>query len=180
MRFPKPWADVVARLRVPSGFVLAASFALLARPTRESLLWSLPLSVAGLALRGWAAGHLAKNQQLAVGGPYSYIRNPLYAGTLLVAAGLVLAAQRWELAGVFALVFALVYLPVIQNEEDHLRKIFPEYSAYANRVPLLFPRIRLLRTEARWQQALYLRNEEYNALLGYLAGLGWLIWRVSP
>ena len=41
-------------------------------------------------LRAWAAGHLAKNSQLARSGPYASVRNPLYIGTLLVAAGLVL------------------------------------------------------------------------------------------
>ena len=31
-RFPKPYADFVARLRVPSGFLLAIAFAWLSRP----------------------------------------------------------------------------------------------------------------------------------------------------
>jgi protein-S-isoprenylcysteine O-methyltransferase Ste14 len=76
--FPKPYADVVARLRVTTGFVLVAAFAWLSHPDFRSLAWGLPLSLVGLWLRGWAAGHLEKNVRLAVSGPYAHVRNPLY------------------------------------------------------------------------------------------------------
>src|SRR4051795_6994030 len=124
MIFSKRYADVVAKLRVPGGFLMAAAFAWLASPTQCSLVAGIPVSAAGLALRAWAAGHLAKNQELAISGPYAYIRNPLYLGTLCVAAGLVIAARRWELLVLFAAVFGLVYLPVIELEEQHLRSLF--------------------------------------------------------
>ncbi len=178
--FPKRWADVVSRLRVPSGFLLAISFGWLARPSSISLASGIPISVAGLMLRAWAAGHLAKNQRLAVSGPYAYVRNPLYLGTLLVATGLVIAAQRWELAIIFAAVFVAVYLPVIQNEEQHLRSLFPvDFPAYTRDVRLIVPRLRprLSGQRFRFDAGLYRQNEEYNALLGYLAGLAWLLWR---
>jgi protein-S-isoprenylcysteine O-methyltransferase Ste14 len=178
--FPKPYADVVARLRVPTGFLIVIVFAWFSLPTRESFLWGMPISVAGLALRAWAAGCLAKNQNLATGGPYAYTRNPLYIGTLLVAAGLAIAARSIWLAVLFALVFVFVYLPVIQNEEQHLRKIFPEYAAYADRVPALWPRFaQKSRTDPNpFSPALYLRNQEYNAGLGFLAGMLFLLWKL--
>lgn len=177
MHFSKPYADRVQRLRVPAGFVLVAAFAWLSEPTPATLLAGVPVSLAGLLLRGWAAGHLAKNQNLATGGPYAWVRNPLYLGTLMVAAGLALASRRWELALLFGVVFAFVYFPVIQQEEQHLRKLFPDFDAYSRRVPLLLPRGRRIQNSARFRASLYLRNEEYNAALGYLAGLGWLVWR---
>lgn len=175
--FPKPYADAVARLRVPGGFLLVGAFAWLARPCWASLALGVPLSLAGLALRAWAAGHLAKNQRLATGGPYGWVRNPLYIGTLLVAAGIVVSAQRWELALLFAGVFGLIYLPVIELEEQHLRSLFPAYADYCRRVPMLIPRLRRLEPAERFQWALYLRNEEYNAAAGYAVGLAWLVWR---
>lgn len=177
--FPKPYADFVARLRVPGGFLLAAAFVWLAAPDAGSMAAGIPVSALGLLVRGWAAGHLAKNQQLAESGPYSYIRNPLYLGTLLVAAGLVLAAQRWSLALLFAAVFSLIYLPVIELEEQHLRKLFPGYGRYAARVPLLLPRGRRVFSEARFRGSLYMRNQEYQALFGYLAGLALLVWKTA-
>jgi protein-S-isoprenylcysteine O-methyltransferase Ste14 len=175
--FPKPYADAVARLRVPFGFLMVAVFAWLAAPNRASLAWGLPVACAGLLLRGWAAGHLAKNERLAVSGPYAYVRNPLYVGTLLVAAGLALAARRWEIAALFAAVFTLVYLPAIELEEQHLRHLFPDYAAYAARVPLLRPRLQRARSPERFQWRLYRRNEEYQAALGFLAGVAWLLFR---
>ena len=175
--FPKPYADTVARLRVPGGFLLVAAFAWLAAPDRTSLTTGLPLSLLGLGLRAWAAGHLAKNETLATSGPYAWIRNPLYIGTLLVAAGLVVAARQAELAVLFAAVFLLVYLPVIELEEQHLRKLFPQYADYADRVPSLLPRGRRSPDQKKFRADLYIRNQEYQALLGFLAGALFLLWR---
>ncbi len=183
LTFPKKYADTVAKLRVPSGFLLCAGFGWLAAPSWESLMAGVPLSMAGVALRAWAAGNLAKNQNLAMNGPYAWIRNPLYAGTLLVAAGVVISAQRWELVALFAAVFGLVYLPVIQLEEQHLAKLFPNFADYCRRVPLLIPYKGKAPNRSSgpsgFQWALYRKNEEYNALLGYLAGAAWLTWRAA-
>lgn len=176
-RFPKGYADVVARLRVPGGFLLVAAFAWLAAPDVQSLALGVPISLAGLVLRGWAAGHLQKNTTLAISGPYAWIRNPLYLGTLIVAAGLVVAAQRWELAVLFAAVFGLVYFPVIELEEQHLRKLFPRFEQYWQRVPMLLPSGRKTDGREAFRFSVYWRNEEYNAFLGYLAGLALLIWK---
>jgi len=179
--FPKRYADAVARLRVPGGFLLVAAFAWYSRPSVRSLWAGIPLFVLGLALRGWAAGHLAKNQSLATGGPYAYTRNPLYLGTLLVAAGLAVAAQSPGLASLFAAVFVLIYLPVIEQEEQHLRKIFPGYAEYAGQVPALWPRFPAQKIGGcpnPFRIALYLRNQEYQASAGFLAGVLFLVWKV--
>jgi protein-S-isoprenylcysteine O-methyltransferase Ste14 len=178
--FPKRYADAVAKLRVPSGFVLVAVFAWFSRPTSHSLALGLPLGLVGLALRAWAAGCLAKNRQLATGGPYAYTRNPLYLGTLLVAAGLVAASRNIGLGIVFMFVFLLVYLPVIQLEEQHLRHLFQEYAAYAEQVPALWPRLTPApaRNPNPFQAALYLRNQEYQAGAAFGAGMLFLLWKV--
>jgi protein-S-isoprenylcysteine O-methyltransferase Ste14 len=166
----------VARLRVPSGFLLVAAFGWFSDPSPCSLVGGFPIAAAGLFLRGWAAGHLAKNERLATSGPYAHLRNPLYLGTLLAAAGLAAASRSWALGALFAAVFGLVYLPVIELEEQHLRKLFPEYAAYASRVPLLWPRLRG-RGDRPFEWRLYRKNEEYQAALGFLAGAAWLIWK---
>jgi Putative protein-S-isoprenylcysteine methyltransferase len=177
--FPKAYADTVARLRVPSGFLLVAAFAWFSAPTGRSLAWGVPISLAGLLLRALAAGYLAKNEKLATGGPYRFIRNPLYVGTLLVAAGLVVASRSLLLAVLFAAVFLLIYLPVIELEEQHLRKLFPEFAAYAAKVPMLAPNGRTADPAGAFRTSLYLRNQEYQALLGYLAGLALLVWKAG-
>ena len=178
-RFPKPYADAVARLRVPIGFLLVAAFAWFSRPAPGSFLLGLLVSLLGLALRGWAAGCLEKNQALATGGPYAYTRNPLYLGTLLVAAGLAAASRRAGLGVLFAAVFVLVYLPAIQLEEQHLRKLFPAYPFYATSVPALWPR---RPGGPAWdgppfQWRLYWKNREYQAAAGFAAGMLFLLWK---
>jgi protein-S-isoprenylcysteine O-methyltransferase Ste14 len=177
LRFPKPYADLVARLRVPGGFLLVAAFAWFSNPDARSLAFGLPVSLIGLALRAWAAGHLAKNQALATGGPYAYTRNPLYLGTLLVAAGLAIAARSAGLGVLFALVFLGIYLPVIQLEEQHLRALFPEYAAYAARVPALLPGRPDRGSPGSFQWALYRKNREYQAALGLALGALFLVWK---
>jgi len=180
IRFPKPYADAAARLRVPSGFLIVVVFGWFSRPAPQSMAIGIPVSLLGLALRAWAAGCLAKNRELATGGPYAYTRNPLYIGTLLVAAGLAVASSSVGLAALFALVFLLVYLPVIQNEEEHLRKIFPEYAAYAERVPALIPRLTPAeKTPNPFRAGLYLANQEYQAGLGFIAGMLFLSWKMG-
>jgi hypothetical protein len=73
---------------------------------------------------------------------------------------------------------------VIQNEEQHLRQIFPEYAAYAERVPAFIPRLAPRLNPARennpnpFRTGLYLKNQEYKAGLGFLAGMLFLLWKM--
>jgi protein-S-isoprenylcysteine O-methyltransferase Ste14 len=175
--FPKPYADVVQRLRVASGFVLLVAFGVFADPVAQTMLVGLPISLFGLAIRGWAAGHLAKNEQLATTGPYAFMRNPLYTGTLLTALGIVIACRSFALAAIFLVVFLLVYLPVIELEEQHLRKLFPNYSGYAARVHRFLPLSRWEGREARFSSQLYMKNQEYKAALGFAVALLWMAFR---
>jgi protein-S-isoprenylcysteine O-methyltransferase Ste14 len=179
MQFSKAYADRVAKLRVPSGFLIVLVFAALSHPTVESLVVGFPVSVAGLALRAWAAGCLRKDSTLATAGPYAHMRNPLYVGTLVVAAGLVVASRNLLLGVLFTAVFLFVYLPVIQLEEQHLRQLFSAYSEYARHVRALLPRITPWANAGgpRFSFAQYKKNREYQAGLGFLVGALYLVWR---
>lgn len=175
MIFSKPYADAVARLRVTCGFVLVAAFLWLSAPTLSSLAMGLPVAFLGLALRAWAAGHLEKDSVLTESGPYRWVRNPLYIGTLTAAAGFVIASRRWELGVLFAFVFVLIYLPVVELEEQHLRRLFPAYAEYAQRVPKLLPRPPRGGGGKPFRLSLYMRNREYEAALGFLAVVALLV-----
>ena len=175
--FAKPYADFVQRLRVPSGFLLLVAFAWFSQPSITSLIAGLPVAVLGLFIRAWAAGHLQKNQALSTAGPYAYVRNPLYVGTLLSAAGIILAGRSVVLALLSCFVFLLVYLPAIELEEQHLRKLFPAYGAYAAGVHRFLPLSKCDAGETAFSWRLYLRNQEYKALLGFLLALAWLLKR---
>lgn len=177
MIFAKPYADIVVRLRVPGGFLLLVLFAWRAAPTLSSLAIGLPVAVAGLLVRAWAAGHLEKNQRLAVTGPYAYVRNPLYLGTVIAAAGIVIASRDLLLTVIFAAVFFLVYLPAVELEEQHLRALFPAYAIYASHVHRFLPRANPQPARGAFTWSRYLRNQEYKALIGFFCAAAWLLWR---
>ncbi|MGC8760675.1 MAG: methyltransferase family protein [Bryobacteraceae bacterium] len=179
--FGKRYADAVQRWRVPSGIALAAAFVLLADPVPPTLLLGLPFCLFGLALRAWAAGHLRKDEALTVSGPYAFVRNPLYLGSLVAALGCVIAAARAELALLAGAYFLLVYLPVVEQEEQHLRELFPQYDGYARRVRAFLPTLPERMPQQPFSLRLYLKNREQRALYGFAAVYAFLalklLWR---
>jgi len=176
----KDYAAWASRWRVPLGFGLAACYLLLAQPTPKLLLSGAALALAGLLLRAWAAGHLAKNRRLSTGGPYAYTRNPLYLGSAVMGLGGALAGRSWLVGGAFAVLFVLVYWPVMQREARFLRSEFPDaFESYARQVPLFFPRLSPFReVDERFDGRLYLRNHEYEAAAGYASVMLFLVLKL--
>src|SRR5688572_15179988 len=95
----------IQRWRVPLGFICGFVFIAFAKPTPTVLLIGAAVSLVGLAIRAWASGHIRKNAELAVSGPYSYTRNPLYFGSFLIGLGFTIASGRLLLALLFAALF---------------------------------------------------------------------------
>ena len=163
------WQRIARRIRVPLGFLTAALylFELIRNAPRPSAIaWSLVLVLPGLWLRGYSSGYVKKNRELTTTGPYAHTRNPLYLGSMLIAAG-----------------FAVIYIPVIASEERFLRAAFPQFDAYCRLVPRLVPRLTPARPLDQKTAApdaipdssappqgcslsLYLRHREYNAAIG--------------
>jgi protein-S-isoprenylcysteine O-methyltransferase Ste14 len=133
---------VPSRLRVPAGYLLGVLALALARPSVRSLLLSVPLVLAGEAIRLWASGHLEKTRALATGGPYAHTRNPLYVGSALLAVGVATAsASPWVVLAVAG--YFLAFYPRVVREEAHfLRDRFKaDYESWAATVPLFWPRL---------------------------------------
>ncbi|MEO8869669.1 MAG: isoprenylcysteine carboxylmethyltransferase family protein [Granulicella sp.] len=166
------WQRVARRIRVPLGFVFAAVFLWLARPTGHSMLWSLLLVVPGVWLRGFASGYVRKNTELATTGPYAHTRNPLYLGSMMIAFGFAAAAWSWIILVALAVLFTIIYLPTIRSEEAYLRGAFAGFDAYAAQVPRLLPRITPAHSDAergQFSPALYRQHREYNCGVGAIA-----------
>jgi protein-S-isoprenylcysteine O-methyltransferase Ste14 len=161
------WSTVARYIRVPLGFLFAVFYIWLAKPTAASILAGAALIIPGLALRALASGHVQKNEQLATSGPYAYTRNPLYLGSLILAAGFALAARSWWIAGALVVFFLAIYIPVIRGEEAFLRQRFPHFEEYARSVPALLPRLkRYGSSSGSFSWDLYWKHREYNSLLG--------------
>ena len=169
------------RLRVPLSFVCAALFLLFARPGPVTLMAGVTVSVFGLLLRAWAAGHIRKNSQLATSGPYAYSRNPLYLGSFLLGLGFTIGSGWWPLGILFGALFLGIYLPVMRVESETLTQLFGEsYQRYARGVPLFLPRITPYRSgeeKTVFDSSLYMRYREYRAALGLVVAWGLLVFK---
>jgi protein-S-isoprenylcysteine O-methyltransferase Ste14 len=168
------WQRIARRIRVPLGFATAAIYLLEAgrrMPVPGAVSWSLALVIPGLWLRGYASGYVKKNEELTTTGPYAHVRNPLYLGSILIAAGFAVALLSWPVAVALSVMFVAVYVPVIASEERFLRATFPEFDEYCRHVPRLIPRFTPAHSPGEGQNGrffmpLYLKHREYNALLG--------------
>jgi len=174
------WQKIARRIRVPLGFLAAALYLFSLwqhAPLPQAIGWSLMLVLPGLWLRAYASGYVKKNQELTVTGPYAHTRNPLYLGSILIAAGFAVALLSWPIAIVLAVGFAIIYIPVIASEERFLRNTFASFDEYCRQVPRIIPRLTPARmaedngqrpSGGRFSLDLYLRHREYNAAIGAL------------
>lgn len=132
------------RTRIAAAWIFGIWLAASARtvPSGLSSLLGMTVCFLGAALRYWASGFLRKDSRPAVGGPYAWVRNPLYLGTYLMAVGTAWTAQSYVLALVVSILFAVVYHYIILDEENKLRHIFgAPYLKYCELVPRFFPRV---------------------------------------
>ena len=165
-----PVAATIARRRVAAGFLLGALAFWFAEPTPTTLAIGAVVATAGEAVRIWAAGHLEKGREVTASGPYAFTRHPLYAGSALMAAGIVIAAARIPIAIVVAMYFAVTITAAIRTEEAQLTERFgAQYPAYREG--------RSRTAGRRFSAARAMRNREYRAVVGLALALGLLAWK---
>ncbi len=172
---------ILARRRVIAGFLLACLFLWVARPTPAFLACGGLVALLGLAIRFWASGHIRKTRELAVDGPYSLVRNPLYVGSFVVGLGIILAGGLpWALVA-FAVLFVAAYVRKMRQEEAHLANLFGEaFGEYCRRVPRFVPRLAVPTRGRGFDLRQVIRHHEYELWLGIIAVfavLGWKAWR---
>jgi len=173
------WSRIARRIRVPLGFAFAALYVWRARPTWLWLAAGAAIAALGLLVRAVASGHVDKNAELATSGPYAYVRNPLYLGSIIVAAGFAVAARDLAIALLIVGLFILIYVPTIRSEEEYLRGHFTGYEAYARAVPRLVPHtVKLGGMTQGFSRELYWKHREYNALFGAATMLAALIVKI--
>lgn len=140
------------------------------------LLLAVGCAVAGAFLRTWGSAYLGANVVQSGGmhtaeqsgtqdgagiveaGPFCYVRNPLYLGTMLHTVALALAMPQ------SGAIFILVAIPVLQlrlilAEEPFLQaRLGTAYETYCAKVPRLLPALRrkieAQPLEPRWGQAI--------------------------
>jgi protein-S-isoprenylcysteine O-methyltransferase Ste14 len=122
---------VLARRRVPLGFVCGVLVLWLAHPTSGTIVPGAAIAIAGEALRIWAAGHLNKSREVTASGPYRWLAHPLYVGSCVMGAGLGVAAGSVIVAIIIAAYLAVTIGAAIASEEAFLRSAFGDrYDRY--------------------------------------------------
>jgi protein-S-isoprenylcysteine O-methyltransferase Ste14 len=164
--------QLLARRRVPLGFIAAAATVVLARPTLQSWIAGLTVACMGEALRVWAAGHLEKSREVTRSGPYRFTRHPLYVGSIVVATGVVLASRSGVIAAIATVYMIATITAAIRTEEAFLRQKFG--SAYEE-----YRTARAEPMDRRFSFSRVMRNREYRAMLGLIVGFALLALKIS-
>jgi len=138
------------RLRSWTAIPFVLAFLVLARPRPALIAAAIPVLVAGEALRiaslryldASARGMTLRADALATGGPYRYVRHPVYIGNALLVAGVLLAGgahQPLFLAAAAGAV-ALQYGFIVASEDRFLADRFPsDFARYRGGVSRFVP-----------------------------------------
>jgi protein-S-isoprenylcysteine O-methyltransferase Ste14 len=163
--------------------VIASVMFYLAKDKDLLPVWFVPgalVTLAGEWLRLWAAGHLRKNKQLTTTGPYSYVKNPLYIGTLLITIGYSSMAQNiYIMIGGFVWFF-IYYAPYKKKQENEklVSSFGDAWTVYDQAVPDYLPRLSPYpgRGSNRWSYDVVKENSEHETAIGVFIGFAVLLY----
>jgi len=157
----------IEKLKLVALFALVLLLVALSHPTRGLFAAGALFTLVGAAIRVWAAGHLTRDQRLAVSGPYAFTRNPFYLGRLFVLMGFALMSglQNGWVWAIFLLgigFFFFGYMPRKERREGgRLEQLFgDQFRSYRKNVPSLFPRFSPYRDpftpeQRKWSRELF-------------------------
>lgn len=169
LRPPTSWGESLAerlstlglkifhrRLHVGLSAVLLATLVFRPRPffgkfSGTGFVISIVLVFLGLILRTWAGGCAGNHTrratieapQLVTGGPFAYVRNPIYLASIILGVGMVGVLRDPWMLGLCLTVFVFLYGAIVPAEERFLRDRFGSaYLRYCLEVPRIIPRLR--------------------------------------
>jgi protein-S-isoprenylcysteine O-methyltransferase Ste14 len=136
----------IAQIAIPALGALLPFALLLTSPARWimgnqifllGVLWVMTLAT---ALTVWGMWSLRRSfsitveaRSLVIGGPYRWIRHPIYLGEMLAAAAVTVWRFSWVSVSVLVL-FVVLQLVRARMEEEKLVRNFPAYKEYAGKV----------------------------------------------
>jgi len=146
-----PWRLAIGLAAIPAGVLAIQPRNHFGAFTPVAVVVSLILVLSGLALRAWAAAVAGNHTRsgtieapsLVTGGPFAYVRNPIYLGSCVLGLGVVgLLGDLWLLIPHFA-VFAVFFGAIVPAEENFLQHRFgDDYARYRRAVPKIIPSLR--------------------------------------
>ena len=141
---PRERAAGVREVLVPIVGALLPFALLLTAPRADHAPAAFWAMTAGTALTVWGIATLRRSFSIAVearelvtGGPYRFVRHPVYAGEIVTA--LAVAAWRWSWTNaMIAALFVAIQLVRARAEEAKLARALPGYAAFARGAPWLW------------------------------------------
>jgi protein-S-isoprenylcysteine O-methyltransferase Ste14 len=152
------WKHVTLRMVILALVVIAVSSSTLRHGLRMAQAYQahhalmavigIILVVLGISLAVWARIELGRNwgtpmsqrvdPELVTGGPYAYVRHPIYSGIIL---GMIGSAIGHSIAWTLPLVlFGAYFIYSARREEEFMCRQFPDsYPAYMQRTAMLVP-----------------------------------------
>lgn len=144
----------LTKLRFVLVYPLVVVLFLVARTTERQLHLGLVALGLGVTLRFWANGYVGHRKvnetsasrgdkkigQLITGGPYAYVRHPLYVGSFLIGLGFCIIVGQ-PLVGVLALggLLLVYHRKMTQEESTLLHEWREEFLQYQREVPRIIP-----------------------------------------
>ena len=175
------WTHVTTKT-VLAGMVTIVMF-FMAKDKDLAPAWFIPgaaIIAFGEGLRFWAAGHLRKNKHLTTTGPYSYVKNPLYIGTLLIIVGCcAIAMNIWIMVAGFVWFF-IYYVPYKKKQENEklINSFGAAWTEFDKAVPNYFPRLSPYpgRGTNSWSWEVVKENSEHLTAAAVLIGFAVMLY----
>ena len=128
----------LTRLRAPLAILGAIAACMLAKP--EWFWLGLVISAIGALLQVWCFSAISKQRELAIHGPYKFVRNPMYLARFVLILGFVVVLGRPWLIPLYAVVYYFYAVNRVKREERKLTVVFGEpYADYMSRVHRFLP-----------------------------------------
>jgi len=157
-----------SKLRFAIIYPLGVFIVLFSNSDDRSIMMSMWFIVAGLILRLWANGYAIKMDKLTTSGPYSFVRHPLYLGTMLIIIGFVIMLKIYYIGALFVILTTLVYYNTVKKEEAMLEKKFKEaYLRYKASVSGVLPTLSAYAGGEKWPFSFkrLIRSQEYKPFI---------------
>lgn len=187
---PHDWRSHLFTYRsyTPIPFLLV--MLIFAEPTGASLIVGFLMAVLGESIRFWGVSYAGSETrttgavggtQLVTSGPYSYVRNPLYLGNILMYVGVgVMSNALMPYLPIVALAyFSFQYSGIVGLEEEYLAGTFTNWEEYKAHVGRFIPSTKPFRSGDRLKPNFprALRSERSSLMaLGSIYVVLWIIY----